>query len=395
MKNGNRKAVLSLFGCCMSVIWAGYLAFGYPGMMGTYWQEKYDVGAAETGSVVTFMLFALAVSMFFSGRIHMKLGMRKCILIGTVFIAAGMLILMNGKSIYSVYIWGFVTNIGCSFTYGPGLITAQQWFPERRGLASGIVNFVFGISAAVLSPLWNNVMEAAGYEKLNLILLISIAGTNIIAMLFAATPDKTDGPEDEKAAQNDLTTGQALRTRDFWLIWIIWVFRGAAGISMVSLSKSYALSLGISGIAVLSAFNLVSGCSRIVVGALSDIIGGERIGVIAFAVTAAGYALLPYIGTGAAVMVIAGCVGFGFGTLFTVTGPIASGRFGLRYFGMIYGLIFTAYGFIGGILGPALSGMVLDITSGNYHVVFGYLAVFAFIGAALMYVLQRGRKSRA
>ena len=43
MKNGNRKAVLSLFGCCMSVIWAGYLAFGYPGMMGTYWQEKYDV----------------------------------------------------------------------------------------------------------------------------------------------------------------------------------------------------------------------------------------------------------------------------------------------------------------------------------------------------------------
>ena len=146
---------------------------------------------------------------------------------------------------------------------------------------------------------------------------------------------------------------------------------------------------------MLSAFNLVSGCSRIVVGALSDIIGGERIGVIAFAVTAAGYALLPYIGTGAAVMVIAGCVGFGFGTLFTVTGPIASGRFGLRYFGMIYGLIFTAYGFIGGILGPALSGMVLDITSGNYHVVFGYLAVFAFIGAALMYVLQRGSKSRA
>ena len=169
---------------------------------------------------------------------------------------------------------------------------------------------------------------------------------------------------------------------------------GAAGISMISLSKSYALSIGLSGIAVLTAFNIVNGGGRIVAGMLSDKIGGERTAVLAFLMTAAAYAVLPLLSGVAVISVAAACIGFGFGTLFTVTGPIASKRFGLKYFGMIYGLIFTAYGFIGGILGPALSGVVLDKTGGNYGLVFGYLAVFALIGAVLMATLIRNKASK-
>lgn len=412
MKSRNKKAVLSVLGCCMAVFWSGYLAFGYPGIMSTYWQERYQVGAAETGTVVTFMLFALAVSMFFSGRIHMKLGMRKCILIGMLFNILAMVILMNASSIYGVYIWGFVTNLGCSFVYGPGLTTAQQWMPHRRGAASGTVNFVFGIAAAVMSPVWNHVLQTAGYEKMNLMLMICVTATSLIAMVFAQSPDKAKLTDEEKAAHQqllseaeekggkggrlgkDLTVGQALRTKSFWLIWVIWIFMGAAGISMISLSKSYAVSLGLPGITVLTAFNVVNGGGRIIAGILSDIIGGAWTGVVAFVITAAGYGILPFIQSLAGAAVIAACIGFGFGTLFTVTGPIASGLFGLKYFGMIYGLIFTAYGFIAGILGPALSGAVLDKTGGNYTMVFCYLAVFAAVGAVLMAILAKKKAGR-
>lgn len=413
MKSRNKKAAFSIFGCCLAVFWSGYLAFGYPGIMGTYWQEIYHVGAAETGTVVTFMLFALAVSMFFSGRAHMKLGMRKCILIGTAFNILAMLILMNGTSIYAAYAWGFVTNLGCSFIYGPGLTTAQQWLPHRRGAASGIVNFVFGISAAVMAPVGSHLLEAVGYSKMNLIILLCAAATNLVGMAFAETPDKTKLTQEEREAHEallaasaktgkartnganaDFTVSQALKTKEFWLIWVIWIFMGAAGISMVSLSKSYAISLGVSSIAVLTAFNVVNGGGRIIAGMLSDLIGGAWTGVIAFVITAAGYAALPYIHGLAGVAAVSACVGFGFGTLFTVTGPIASGLFGLKYFGLIYGLIFTAYGFIAGILGPALSGVVLDKTGGNYTVVFGYLAAFALIGAGLTAVLAKGASGK-
>lgn len=408
MRSRNRKAALSVAGCCMAIFWSGYLAFGYPGIMGTFWQEKYNVGAAETGTVVTFMLFALAVSMFFSGRIHMKIGMRKCIMIGTTFNVIAMVIVMNAESIYGVYLWGFVVNLGCSFIYGPGLTTAQQWMPHRKGLASGILNLVFGTAAAVMSPVSNILMETVGYGRMNMILLIIIAATDIAAMFFAESPDKVHFTDEESEAHNmllegaaaknavkghaaaaEFTAGQAVRTKSFWIIWLVWVFMGAAGISMVSLAGNYAVSLGLSGTAVLMAFNVVNGGGRIVAGVLSDIIGGERTGAAVFLLTAAAYAVMAAAGNQVLAVISAACVGFGFGTLFTITGPVLIDYFGLKYFGMIFGITFTAYGFVGGMMGPALSGFILDMTGGNYSLVFCYLAVMALTGSVLMMILRR------
>lgn len=408
MRSRNRKAALSIMGCCMAIFWSGYLAFGYPGIMSAYWQDKYNVGAAETGTVVTFMLFALAVSMFFSGKIHMKIGMRRCILIGTGFNLIAMIIEMNADSIYGVYLWGFVVNLGCSFIYGPGLTTAQQWMPHHKGAASGVLNLVFGTAAAVMSPVSDMMLHAFGHNGMIIILFICIAVTNLAATIFAESPDRVHFTEDEKeahimvleeaAAKNkraghapaaDLSTGQAIRTKAFWIIWLVWVFMGAAGISMVSLAGNYAVSLGLSGTAILMAFNVVNGGGRIVAGVLSDIIGGERTGAIVFSLTALAYAVMAATGSTVPVVISAACVGFGFGTLFTITGPVLIDYFGLKYFGMIFGVTFTAYGFIGGIMGPALSGFILDKTGDNYVIVFSYLAVMALIGAVLMLVLRK------
>lgn len=409
MEGRNRKAWLAVMGCCLGTFWSGSMAFGYPGVVGTYWQQKFHVGAGATGTVVTFMLLALAASMFFSGKIHMKIGMRKCLLISTVFTVIAMFILINAKNIYMVYVWAFVVNIGCSFIYGPGLATVQQWFPHRRGLVSGLLNLIFGISAAIMSPIWNHMLDTIGYEQLNYILIICLIVTNLVAMIFAEVPDRTKLTEEERTAHDqllaelaekakstksgavsaDLSLKEALQTKAFWLIWFIWVFMGAAGISMVSLSKSYAIFLGLSGVIILTTFNITNGIGRIIAGALTDVIGGPTTGFIAFIITAVGYFMLPHVNGLVAVSVFAAFVGFGLGTLFTITPPMASGIFGLKYFGVIFGVIFTAYGFIAGILGPAISGYVLDYTHGNYTFVFNYLAVFALIGAALIMTLKK------
>ena len=105
-----------------------------------------------------------------------------------------------------------------------------------------------------------------------------------------------------------------------------------------------------------------NGVGRLIAGIFCDRIGGETTGIIAFVLAALGYLLLPHAGGETVVAALSACVGFGLGTLFTVTGPIASQRFGLKHFGAIFGLIYTAYGFVGGVLGPALSGVILDRT---------------------------------
>jgi OFA family oxalate/formate antiporter-like MFS transporter len=83
--------------------------------------------------------------------------------------------------------------------------------------------------------------------------------------------------------------------------------------------------------------------------------------------------------------VLASVVGFAFGTLFSVSAALTSDCFGMKHFGAIYGLVFTAYGFVAGVLGPWLSGYVLDATGSNFQVVFIYLGIFCLASAGFIW----------
>ncbi len=81
---------------------------------------------------------------------------------------------------------------------------------------------------------------------------------------------------------------------------------------------------------------------------------------------------------------LAAVIGFAFETLFAVTAPLAGDCFGMAHFGAIFGLIFTAYGFLSGPLGPWLSGYIMDLTQGNYPIVFTYLGLMYLASAGII-----------
>lgn len=398
------KAQLALLGCCLSVFWNGCIAFGFPGVMGSYWQEQFGVGQGQVGLVVTCELFALACSMFFSGKVHLAIGMRRCIALATIVNVAAFAMAMMATNIYMIYGWALISSFGGSFVYGPALTTAQLWMPHKRGLASGLVNLVMGTSAAVITPLWNDMLSSVGYASVNVMVMAGLVITNAVACLLVEVPDRTnlslqdkeahrlltqESKRNSAAGERDFTVREALRSKEFWIIWFCWVLMGAAGVSMVSLSKSYALSLGLGAVVVFTGYNITNGVIRIVVGALSDKLGGVRLAIAAYLLAGLGYVLLIVLRGPVELAFAAALVGVGMGTLFTVSGPVVSNLFGLKYFGLIYGLVLTAYGFVGGVLGPALAGFVLDITAGNYPIVFGYLAAFSVASALLMVILKR------
>lgn len=398
-----RKARLSLLGCSLAVFWSGCIAFGYPGVMGPYWQQLFGVGQTQTGMVVTCQLFALAIGMFFSGKVHMAIGMRRCIAIGTAINVISVAASAFAPNMAMIYAWGIISSLGCSFVYGPALTTVQLWMPHKRGTASGVVNLVFGTSAAIISPLWNDMLATAGYQAVNIMLVVGMVATNIVALILTEIPERaglsdadlavhreiTEHSRRTSAADHDYSVREALRTKEFWIIWLSWVFMGAAGISMVSLSKSYAISLGLAAVSIFTGFNIANGVIRIVAGTLSDKIGGAKLAAGAYILAAVGYLLLIVLNGALPLAAAAALVGTGMAALFTVTGPITSNLFGLKNFGVIYGLVFTAYGFVGSLLGPALAGAILDATDGAYWIVFGYLAAFCLVAALLMVVLSR------
>jgi OFA family oxalate/formate antiporter-like MFS transporter len=106
---------------------------------------------------------------------------------------------------------------------------------------------------------------------------------------------------------------------------------------------------------------------------------------LTFLAAGAAYLLLPHVAGLAMIATLAAVIGFAFGTLFSVSAPLAADCFGLKHFGAILGLIFTAYGFVAGLLGPSLSGYLLDNTGGNFTLVFSYLGLCSILSGGFIH----------
>lgn len=395
----NNIALLAVLGSCIAIFWPGALTFGFPGVMAPIWQEMFHVGRAATGMTIFFMLAAVGVFMFLVGRWQERYGTRKMITLGIILTACSSVIAAYATSIYMVYAWAFLNGLASSFVYIPTLTLVQWWYPEKKGLVSGVVSMVFGLAAAIMAPLFGKMLAFFGYLPMNLVLALITLTVGLTGAYFARAPGVAapNGAAPNAAAAGrtslkparhkqarSLTVQESLHTRSFWFLWITWTLAGAAGVSMTILSTGYGLFRGFpleSAVLILIAFNLTNGAGRLVSGYYSDKIGRNRIMSLAFLAAGLAYFILPWAAGLTSCALLAAVVGFSFGTLFSVSAPLVADCFGLEHFGAIFGLTFAAYGFVAGPLGPTLSGYLLDRTGDNFFLVFLYLGVFCLLAA--------------
>lgn len=397
------RAWIAVICCAVGTFWTGTMIFGFPGVLGEYWREVFEVSTAATSRVTMFILLALGCFSFFSGKFHMRFGTRKSFATGALLIILSLFVLIFAKNIYMVYVWAALNGAASIFIYSPALATVQRWMPQKKGLVTGIVNLTFGISAAIMSPIYKWMLVHLEYTTMMVVLIIIIAAANVIINFNCEVPELTKMTDQQKREHNLLTERmqkvnakkgiasscsykprEAVKTIPFWCMCGIWACMGAAGISMVTLSTNYAAFLGIAnGVAILTVFNVTNGISRIIAGVLFDKIGGRTTAFIAFIVATVGYVGLNFSNSFLWILIFAACVGYGFGTMFAVSAPLLTDIFGIEYFGLIFGLVFMAYGLLGGFIGPNLYGVVLQNT-GSYHPVFIYLGCFALVSAILI-----------
>ena len=413
MNHFAKKGWLAVFACALATFNSGALFFGYPGLVTPYWRELLQVDAGATGFIMTFACLGVGCMTLVSGRLHPKMGTRRSFLLGSIILIGCMLLANFADSMPLIYIWAYLNGAGTGFIYGLSLTTVQHWFPQRRGLATGIVNLCFGTAAAVMSPVYSLLLNSVGYHVMNYIVLAMLVVINGISLLGAEMPDrvkltaaeqkdreeileklkKQDPSKGPTLAAKSYTVGEALRTKSFWAVWLSWMFVGAAGISMVSQGGNFAASIALPSVVVITAFNLTNGIGRIVAGSLSDFIGRNATGCVAFIMGAVGYVLLPFCKNAVLVAVLAAFVGFAFGTLFAISAPLVSDLFGLEHYSTIFSLVFVAYGFVSGVVGPALVGQLLKLTGESYAVVFPLLALFCAAGAVCIMLARHSHCS--
>ncbi len=390
------KGGRALLASCAAIFWPGAFIFSFPGLLGPYWQQTFQVGKGAVGQTLFLVLLAVGLFMFLVGRWQEKIGPPWLTAIGAILCSGSTMLLGYASSMVHIYVWSFVIGVSSAFIYIPAITVSQQWYPHKKGLVSGLVSLVFALSAALISPIFVQLLDYLTHNEIAFVLGLIALVCTLAAVPFVRFPDAKaaltpDLPQKTVFSDRDLTVPQSLRTAAFWFLWLAWALTGAAGVAMVTLSTAFGLARGLDmrqAVLILTAFNLTNGLSRLASGYLSDIIGRNVTMSLAFLAAGCAYFLMPYLEGLLIWCVLAAVVGYAFGTLFAVSAPLASDYFGLTHFGAIYGLVFTGYGFIAGPLGPWLSGLILDATGGNFKLVFSYLGFLCVVSAICTWLIR-------
>ncbi len=323
-------------------------------------------GAAAYTFSVAIVLLGLSAA--FGGTWLERHGPRRAATVAALLFGGGLMLGSVGVAqgwLWLLYLgYGVVGGAGLGLAYVSPVSALIKWFPDRRGLATGMAVLGFGGGALIAAPLKERLIGAYGVSDTLLIL----GGAYLVIMLGAAqllrrpapgwTPDGWTAPVGVGAS--DLTMPMAVRTRQFWLLWGMLFINVTAGIAILAQASPLMQDMfrrtpeqAAAMLSVIAGFNAFG---RIFWATLSDWIGRRAVFMLFFAVQAVLFAAIPGMGAAGqwglfqvAVVVIFTMYGGGFATI----PAFLADMFGARNAGAVHGVILTAWS-AAGVAGPIL-----------------------------------------
>jgi len=345
--------------------------------------------------IVFLILFALMMPL--AGKYIEKYGPRKVAYIGAFLVSLGWFSASFANSPLQVtFLYGIFGGIGVGIAYNCPLVTAARWFPERRGLAIGIVLFGFGFSAAIIAPIVDFLSANFGVVNTLRILGISFFLLLIFFSSFLRVPKAEWKPkgfkqEDKKrCALIELKREEVVRTKTFYGLWTAFAIGTLAGLMAIGISKPVGLEVaGNAGIAefevsaLLTAltvpFAFLNGIGRPIFGALADRIGPMKTAVLSFSLIffASLLAFLNPASLEAYILAFA-LLWLNLGGWLAIAPTATAYFFGMKDYARNYGVVYTAYGF-GALIGNLLAGISKDML-GSYLQIFPLVSTLALFG---------------
>ncbi|MDX6325017.1 MAG: transporter, family, oxalate/formate antiporter [Nocardioidaceae bacterium] len=358
--------------------------------------------------------FEVAIGMIFigsyiGGRIQDRRGPRTVALIGGVIYGLGVILAGFAGSADQLWLlvlgYGVIAGFGLGFAYIVPIAMLLKWFPDKRGLITGLAVGGFGFGAVLTSPVANKLIENNPDVPTRAFIPLGIAYLvmSLIGASFFRNPPagyRVPGFEPNKSTTTtsgaDYSQGEALRTPQWYLLTAILTLNVVAGISLISQAAASATDIAgyttTGAAAIVGVLAIFNGGGRIVWAAASDRIG--RMPAFAAMLGLSGVCLLvlPHAGNQALFFVLAAivylCYGGGFGTMPATAGDY----FGVANAGAIYGLMLIGWS-LGGVVGPLVASALIG-DGLDYQTAYTTIGVIALVAVALTFVtkLPHGRR---
>ena len=361
-------------------------------------EEQWRWTATQSGLPYSLVLICFATGNLVGGRLQMKISARMVGTIGATMVGAGLILsgIVGDSPALVALFFGILTGLGIGFGYSSYLPTVLKWYhPSRKGFVSGWIIGGLGLTAVYLAPLASSLISvpAIGLQLTFVILGVITLAISLPLAQFIKSPPADYVPPTPKTAKNITTTAQSrdktwtqmMKTSEFYMLFFMFLCSVSIGQMVIgNITGIAALQVkpAISDAAVfagLVSFMAVTNCGgRIIGGVISDKIGWTNTLLLVFVIQCVNmiafrfYASFPMLIVG---MVFAGLC---FGATLGVYPAITVDRFGLKNYGLNYGIMYMAFGGAG-IAAPLIASYFFD-KSGNYNTVY----LICAIGMAVM-----------
>jgi OFA family oxalate/formate antiporter-like MFS transporter len=378
-----------------------------------------DVQRGRLKYAFSICILSFAVLMVVAGRVQDLKGPRFTAIIGAVLMGCGFLIAgaafsshaFTGSGAWSqlLLLWctvGFLAGAGIGFAYVCPIAALIKWFPQNKGLVSGLAVAGFGFGAYLFKG--ESQLGALGFIRAHSIeTFFLVHGVVCLVAIVIGAMLLRNPPGPQPMAATDSRWQDTLQRPAFYVLWLMFFSGAMAGLMVIGIVKDFAgeqlvgaagagidaaakeslLLKGAAAVGWLAIFNAVG---RIAWGFVSDRIGRTAAFAAMFAFQAIMMFVLVRMHTELSLAVAASIVGFNFGGNFALFPSATADLFGARNLGANYGWVFTSYG-IAGVVGIA-AGNAAKTMTGSYAAAFGVAGGLCLLSAALAIALHLSRK---
>ncbi len=357
----------------------------------------YGFSASQTAWIFSAGLATFAVVMIVAGKLQAKLGPTTVALAGGVTLGLGYILGgIFGNTFWAQFVFiGVMGGAGVGLAYVVPIAVGVRWFPDKKGLITGLAVAGFGFGAVIwvkLAGSWFgglldtvSILGLPGVQSVFIVYGIAFLALVVLGSLVMVNPPEDYVPagwtpaEQATAAANgglDYAPRQMLRCPQFYLLWTVFVCSALAGLMVIYCIKLFGIDIlsgrGVVGIGAVTGtamawYAVFNGLGRILWGGLSDHLGRKT--AIVLMTGCQGLVMLLiyhgfiHVGAVHGFILAAALIGFNFGGNFALFPAATADLFGNKNVGTNYGWLFTAYG-VAGIVGPLLAGVFKDAAAG-------------------------------